>query len=144
MRHFLFLFIIVILVGCATTLEYIPGYQEKFVIDFTKYRNENFLITPEKYNGEYESIGVLSIAFYPTARKVNNPESVKGSEYFNIQGLWVSEKFTAEDVVDIIYNEAKIMGADAIINLKTETVSKPYPNFAHIGYKVNGFAIKRK
>ncbi|MEE4257305.1 MAG: hypothetical protein V2I47_09715, partial [Bacteroidales bacterium] len=119
MRHVLFVICLIVVLGSCKPLTYIPSYSEKFVIDLTRYTDKQFLITPEVYTGDYESIGILAIAFYPTARRVKNSESASNnSDQFIVQGSWVAEKVKAEEVVDILYEDAKNMGADAIMNFR--------------------------
>ena len=60
--------LILLLTNCT------PSKFEKqiitYVFDFTKYTDKRFLFTPEQYNGDYLSIGILEIEIYPQTEEV--------------------------------------------------------------------------
>lgn len=106
---------------------------------------EGFLISPEKYPGDYESIGMLDISIYPTAaRQPEIPKShkIRPGEY--AQGYWLIAKIKPEEVVEIIHEKAKGMGADAVINFRVTSIQKQVDYDLNLkGVNVSGFAIKR-
>ena len=57
-------------ISCST-VTYIPAATQFYAIDFSKYTELGFLITPEKFIGEYESIGIVAVVrpiiFTPTS-----------------------------------------------------------------------------
>jgi len=135
---------ILLLIGCSAISD-IPSYTEVYTIDFSKYSNDNFLITPEGYEKEYSSIGMIDISLFPHARKLPYEQiTPEIKSIYNVQGTWVTEKLNTEDIIEIVYNKTKEMGADAVIRFKIETITNKYIDFNHNGLRVTGFAIKRK
>jgi len=146
MKKLIVLFLI-ILTGCAVTIYNIDPINEYFGIDFTKYSKEGFLFTPEKYLGEYESIGMIEYKLIPGA-KYKIYKQVYGQE---AKYKWFTEYIEFSQAVDSIYFMAKSMGANTIMNFDfsieyNEEFSNPmeYKNPITIyGYRITGFAIKR-
>jgi hypothetical protein len=57
------------LFSCATVKrKYIPKVLSVSAFDLSKYSNQGFLITPNKYNGDYESVGIISAIAMPKAK----------------------------------------------------------------------------
>jgi len=132
---------IMFLVGCGNAVELEKElYHVGFV--FTKYTQNNFLITPEGYNGDYESIGLITTVLYPEVKKVSikdlNENWQKLGEY------WSVKKIDANEAIDSMYAIAVKHGANAIIRFDTKVISKPNGIFNIYGWEVSGFAIKRK
>lgn len=65
----LFVLVLMPLFHSCTTLEIakFPREEVLYGIDFTKYSKTGFLITPEKYSGNYESIGLVEFVYMPEA-----------------------------------------------------------------------------
>ena len=154
-KGFLFIVIMTLLTSCLSTLEVV--YKKEFLsgIDFRKYTEKGFLFTPEKYKGEYESIGLISYeilpgAKYKTIRKVLYPDySHNGTRsHFYKTKKWDVENIIFQDVLDSLFLKCKELGADAFVNFEKEIIRKSYINVKNpitiIGYKISGFAIKRK
>lgn len=134
MKKLVLVLLTLLLIGCN------PGYEIGKLIftyeyDFTKYSENNFLFTPEKYDGEYESVGLLKVEFFPPIKKNDNPESY--SKY-------KQEEINTQEAIDSLYMLAKRMGADAIMNFKVEPTELDYGFMIGEGVQVKGFAIKRK
>jgi hypothetical protein len=115
--------------------------------DFTEYSKQGFLFTPESYNGEYESIGLIEVAFYPPVTKdtlrINEEkwDSWLRSEF----SRWYVGVISSNELLDSLYNYTNRMGADAVINLRiSETEPKTNGVVLYSGIKASGFAIKRK
>jgi hypothetical protein len=136
--------------GCTNTVNNIEGYSLTSSLDFTEYAEEGFLITPEGYEGEYQSRGLLRISMQPSAARIEgNPETVNAPEGNYVQDGWMVERLTTEQVVKRLHQQAQDMGADAIVRVDiarkevshsvgpTERVFLPQ-------YEVSGFAIKRQ
>ena len=144
MKKVLLIIITALAFTACSTLTDIPSYTETIVIDLTQYSNEGFLITPEPYLGEYSSVGMVDISLFPRAKKLSYDRITNDiKEQYNVQGVWAVDKIETKDVVDIVYEKAKAMGADAVINFKISYIYKSYPEFTHNGLRVTGFAIKR-
>lgn len=153
-RLFLLSLIIISLFYSCKTLDItrIPKKVELTGIDFTKYTKSGFLITPEKYSGTYESIGLIDFIYMPSAEyKCNafiegynwkeNPKSA--TEY-----SWVIEPIKIQDALDEIYNRCLQMGANALINFKASVEEEQHLMVKNPvvlkGYRITGFAIKIK
>lgn len=147
-------FIVIILVllfsfGCAITLYNIEPVSDFFGIDFTKYSKEGFLFTPEKYLGEYESIGMIEYKLIPGAKYL---VTKKRYDQTPSNYAWFVENIEFSQAMDSIYSMAKSMGANTIMNFDfnieyNETFNNPmrYKNPIIIpGYRITGFAIKRE
>ena len=123
---------VIILSGCVPKpierTEVLTGY------DFTKYTALGFLITPEKYNGEYESIGILTLTITPSARYVSLPYELQPGE--RMSGNVVIETFNVADAIEKLYQEALEMGADAITRFELD----PYP-FIYAGVEIHGIQV---
>ncbi|MDR8390767.1 hypothetical protein NC796_06445 [Aliifodinibius sp. S!AR15-10] len=112
--------------------------------DFSKYTDQGFLITPEQYLEEYQSIGLITVTQWPavnkTIRRVRDPD---GSGYVN------REEFHAEDInvekaIDEIHKVATDMGADAITRFDVTPTSRMNGTLRVQGVEISGFAIKRE
>lgn len=122
-----------------------PSYTTIHGFDFREYTDEGFLITPESYTGEYQSIGMLTARMSPEIKK----EYEMGDNFEDYNEVndsagrkWIVEKPDTEQAIRTMYERAQAMGADAIINFNVyaEQMSVGVPASAVI---VEGFAIKR-
>lgn len=146
MKKFIFiLFCIAILSSCSIErVKYIHSFTEKLVFDFRKYTEKDFFITPEKYQGNYESIGIIDISIYPAAARqleIIKPQNIIDGEY--AQGYWLIRKLKPNEIINTIYEEANDMGANAIMNFKVTSIQKQVDYDLNLkGINVSGFAIK--
>ena len=70
----------------------IPKKEILSGINFTKYTQSGFLITPEKYNREYESIGLIDLVYMPKAELQRNSDIAgyeQNDNYEDIGYSWV-------------------------------------------------------
>lgn len=129
--------------GCTETKE-----MDRVVIhygfDFTKYTKDGFLITPEGYLGQYESVGYLDTYVLPAVKKREEKEEVDGVTYIYQYNDLVVEKINTNDAIDEIYKKAKSMGADAIIHFSIRDINYLNGTMIVHGIEVTGYAIKRK
>ena len=113
--------------------------------DFSKYTDQGFLITPEEYLDDYQSIGIITVTQWPAVhkqdRRVQAPNSPDG---YKLVEEYFSETIDVKKTVEKIYQEAKAMGADAITNFKVTSTSRQNGNLRVQGVEISGFAIKRK
>lgn len=129
-------------VGC-TSIKYIPKSTTIGVLNFKKYVDKGFLFTPHEYKGDYESIGLLSITVTPQA-KLKTVKTAKDTTR-----VWSVDTVKSDEVLDILYEKAKGMGADAIIDFVIKEVVNIYNEYGShpvtiFGFTAIGFAIKRK
>ena len=135
--------VLFLMMNCAPTIEKIQPVELSFKIDFSKYSDNNFLITPLKYNGDYKSIGLVQVIAYQGAKldkMLRNKNSVPS---------WRKDKLDLKKYIESLYQMSVEMGADAIIEFhvteleKNLAINTLYP-VDILGYKLTGFAIKRK
>jgi hypothetical protein len=139
---------LILLFGCGPQLSYVPGTSSTYVIDFSKYSKQNFIITPDKYPGKYESIGMITVVFMPEAKKENKYVFDEFKMYQGEQKLWASQKIDMEKIPDNFHEKAVSMGANAVINFEIKPYSEMHrvsqtENVKIDGLEVSGFAIKR-
>lgn len=149
---------VLILMACSPRT--IPRTVSYSGFDFTPYTALGFLITPEGYSGEYESIGVVSVTMTPAVRRVPQVKPSKGKgwdAYYGqaepkspeelpeqpderrVGGYYV-ERIKVAEGIRLLYAQAAGMGGNAIIRFKVETV----PFMVNIqGIRLTGFAIRR-
>ena len=145
MNKIVILFLIGIFVfisGCAPK----PLDRREVFIEynFTKYTSFGFLITPEKYDGKYESIGMLTYIITPSIRYSSLPHGrLEPNEI--AWGNIIYEHINVEDAIDKMYEKALDMGANAIMRFN---IDDSYPFLwedykVPLGVKITGYAIKR-
>ena len=142
------LLIVLFLFTSCKVLNYIPKEESIYGLNFTKYSEQGFLITPEKYLGDYESIGIFNYTFVPSA-SIFIEKKVMSSGILRERKIWLKENYSIYDGLDSLYNFSKSIGADAIINFQFNIVTRNYTygyeNPVTLeGFELSGFAIKRK
>ena len=131
MKNIFYFIVLVMLMGSCkvTEITQIPKKEFFSVLDFRKYAEKGFLITTEKYNGEYESIGIISYVMMPEAvrqRYITNSKSEKPIRPTPIIINWKIEDVYIQDAIEGIYNQCLKMGADALVNFNAESKSEEY------------------
>jgi hypothetical protein len=149
----MFSLILFALFSCQTTRVTKISRAEVFNnVDFTKYTQNKFLITPEKYSGPYESIGLIDFIYMPGAElkaNVLDEKYITSQQQNTVTGYtWDIEQINIQDVIDGIYNRCIDMGANALINFSVATQEQSYQYIQNpvnlYGYRITGFAIKTK
>ena len=146
MKNLLTIIVLTGMFSCVT-VKHIPESEKFAGVDFTKYTTEGFLFTPEKYLGEYESIGMVSLEFYT---EFNLKASTRNREGKVITpSMWMENVVSTEDIMDRFYSNIVDMGADALMNFRLEGVVKNEGigeglTKSFSGTRISGFAIKRK
>lgn len=140
---------VVALSGCMPPPTYIPRESQFLVVDFTKYTSKGFLITPEKYNGEYESIGTVRYILTPAAKMIVMKAVRSPNGTLDETKGWSVEKLSMTAALDSLYIGARSMGADAIMNFSAveeqrDHVFTPTNRVNTSGYNLSGYAIRRK
>ena len=147
-RHLLSLptFVVLLCLSCArvTTL---PGYTTFYEIDFTPYTNKGFLITPERYDGRYESIGLIEVTVHPARRyfhaHAGSDERKLQSGEVRVGEDWAVALVDLAKGLELLHAKADSMGADAIMRFSVETAT-PLGGPANVSLKLGGYAIKRE
>lgn len=152
-------FIALIAIGisaCSTPKDITKeGGYSYYGIDFRKYTDKEFLITPESPIGDYESIGLIEVNLQPEVKEINvveynrmnreeNPTFIaqKGSRDGETTEYYAIEILDVQKVIDEIYRIGTEWGADSIYNLEIE--STVITDIISIEtFKVSGFAVKR-
>ena len=139
-----------IILGCAPSREFIPQEKTEFVIDFSKYSKQNFLFTPLKYSGDYQSIGLISVSMMPEAEFKFQDRFVDSTRtrFIGSNKIWVIKKLNLESVIDTFYLKATSMGANAVIDFNIKFIKKTFESKSTNpvilpGVELTGFAIKR-
>lgn len=150
--------IIIVSSGCEPlkTLEFIDRDEQLLTIDFRKYSNDNFLFTPEKFEGEYKSIGMVDYVLIPGAEykysgQKPNPyysPNTPGSQRYIAYYEWVQDVITIQQALDSLFLKCQQMGADAVVNFAISVETRSYDGIKNPielkGVRLSGFAIKRQ
>lgn len=163
MKKILFLFSIFLLISCAVKqqLAYIPKSVIINNLDFRKYTQRGFLFTPDKYLGEYSTVGMISYVSKAGAtqkfEQMPNPYYNKkyGNAEFVMGTSWTIDPIYTDVGIDSIYNYCSKLGADALVELIITYNEKEFigfPSTTFYGEKsimlpeitIFGVAIKRK
>jgi uncharacterized protein YbjQ (UPF0145 family) len=138
-----FILVSIFVFGCAPKPT--KRVVKTYVFDFREYSNSGFFISSTPYIGMFDPIGEIVIHVYP-AKDVTtiNPERFEGDNT-----VVVEETISPNELLDILVKEAKVLGADGIVNM---SISDETHNYVHNGnvktifwrYRLSGFAIKRK
>jgi len=107
--------------------------------DFTKYASKGFLITPEQYLGEYQSIGVINVTIWPSVSE-SPKASAKG---VTERQRWYIGQLNVNKAIDRIYQQATNMGADGIMRFDVRSIERINGTLRIEGAEISGFAIDR-
>jgi hypothetical protein len=161
MKQIMISLFLMLLISCSVTKPE-PSHYPRIVhfsaFDFTPFTKQGFLFTPEKYNFDYQAIGLINCIIVPEEQtKVVQKSEQKVrlddiyfddiySDNSNTIKIFYPEEIKPDEVLKLIYNECVVMGADAFTNFKYQTMYMPSQNsgFKKVKWHViNGFAIKR-
>jgi hypothetical protein len=142
-KLFIAMVAIMTFIGCSTMKETQRTILSSFS-DYRQYAAEGFLISPNAYTYNFESVGEIDIVVEPAMVKV-----LVESIYTNYETL-VCETISYDELVKMAVDEAKAKGADALVNFSITKERVPQTNAMNGGYTpdhvyyVKGFCIKRK
>lgn len=138
------LLLVLLLVGCQPTEESRRSHYDRetefYGFDFTEYADQGFLITPYQYDGEYESVGILRVVIWPEMTRI--AEKTMGDRVTEYSD-WRAEEIQMDTAVDSLYDRAREMGADAIIDFQAERITEDINEGVRVGVEARGFAIDR-
>jgi len=152
MKKLLFILIVGFFIGCMPpSKEFIPEIEIFYKIDFSGYTDKGFLFTPHIYNGDYESIGLITLLYYPEAKMVKETvyyERMPNETTQKEISKWVVGDYNTEQLLETIYKKCADMGGDAFIDFRLTNDTMLHnvgtPNEVLInGIKIEGYAIKR-
>jgi len=141
--------LILILDGCATPSISVPRKIITSGFNFSEYSNKGFLFTPNTYDGDYESIGLIQLIMTPDARikNVYTGETSQTGEAIK-KKKWVVEEIDPNKGIEEMYNLCIEMKADALTQMEFEPYLESHAQGTIMpvtisGIKISGFAIKR-
>ena len=146
----LLLFIGLAFWGCSPVITYVPEKSEVSAIDFTPFTKKDFLFTPNKYLGEYESVGIIYFKYHPEAKLVKKEIERSKDERDNItKTVWEVAEYNPNLLLYDVYTACVSMGADALTEFTFEGIQSDYgfgsaQPISIDGISIKGFAIKRK
>jgi hypothetical protein len=127
--------LLVLLAGACRPLRVVPGDTLITGIDFSAYTKQGFFFTPEMYDGPYESIGLVTVSLFPAARQVIEAGGIR---------RWRIDKPSVDEGVAKMYEQAKNMGADALVNFAVRVSDDRLDEWTvRPVLEVSGFAIRR-
>lgn len=136
-----------ILPSCST-IRPIPRIINTSFADYRSYTQEGFLISPNPYTAEFESLGEINIAVTPAITR--DGTSANTDSIYSIIKPCEYEHIPYDELVAIAVKEAKARGADALVNfsITREVISKAdrmYGGYiVGYAYNISGYCIKRK
>lgn len=140
MKHLYLIVILCLLSSCAPSITHFGPVTNYSVFDFTSYSEKGFLITPHEYQAPYDAIGMVEVSYSPEALF---PQNIEGG--LIQQSPWIISPIDANMVLNLLYQKASGMGADAIMDFTIEYQKiNPAIGLNLPVLKLSGFAIKRK
>ena len=131
MNHFILtLLVAMILTSCSAVIQ-VDSVQYEYVIDFRPFESQGFLFTPQDYDLEYDSKGMIDIRVYAQVIRRCNVCAQK------VKPIEIGE------LLNNIYNEAVAMDADAVVNLQIKDIQRSESGLLVPGINISGLAIKR-
>lgn len=159
----IFLLGMLFITSCAVQqqLAYSPKSVQIYNLDLRKYTDKGFLFTPDKYLGEYATVGIISYVDKADAKQtfeqLVNPYYNKkyGNQEFVMGTSWIISSISAAAGIDSVFNYCSKLGADAVEELVITYKEKEFfgfPSTTSYGEKsvmipeitISGVAIKRK
>jgi len=132
--------------GCSQTFTHVDKQESITSLDFTKYKNDNFLITPGDYGENYEALGMFSFTIYPEANYVSDKAQDNDSNEKFLK--WKQGIVAPQEVLDLAYKTAITKNANAITHFKIKNIDKVMNDGIHsfvvTGLEISGLLIKRK
>ena len=151
---------VLFVISCTEPPHVVPQYTTFTGFDFTPYSEQGFLFTPDKYGGDYESIGIITMTYRPRAQllpqeenKTDNPElaiirktGVGGAPVQPVEE-W-RYKNSPDEFLKQIYETCNLMGADALTQMNITSMQVPV--IMDLNHPltlpettISGYAIKR-
>jgi hypothetical protein len=143
MKKLLLIALIAFLTACTTT-KFVS--KDVYLLDFRPYTEKGFLMSTTNIGANYSSIGEINIScnsgyIYNEDKKigvaVNNGNIAQSTASMNINKNTPQKQWTVDEVLAELYNEAKAVGANGVINIKVETDRKE----GFVDYHISGLAV---
>jgi uncharacterized protein YbjQ (UPF0145 family) len=144
-------FCVVLLLVTSCTTYKIPYRRYSGTIDFSAYAQKGFFITESNsVSFSYEPLGSIT-AVVSSGYEVLNSEKLKSSDdvYGSFQKIKYGKMIDASvnDALDELYNSARSLGADGIINFRSDYIPATFQKGVLVSpdsYIVSGMAIRRR
>lgn len=155
MKKLLTLFTIILFAGCGTFSSSVSERDEFYAVhgyDFTDYTKKGFMFTPEMYQENYESVGLIEISYSPSFLEI--PGDASGDALMDYQDsrvyrdpvedkYWRVSRASSEELIERAYEQATELGADALVNFRLVSDTWTNGQLAVETLTLRGFAIKR-
>jgi len=140
MKHLAGIVLLAAALLACSPISHIPADSSVSGIDFREYTERGFLFSPWQYDGRYESVGVIEVTMFPEANRVSSRTRGGATETH-----WEFERITVSEMTAALYEQAREMGADALVefDLRGETRELTNPTATMRGLTASGFAIRR-
>lgn len=142
MKKLLLIAFVAMLTSCTST-KFVS--KNVYFLDFRPYSEKGFLMSTTLIGASYSSIGEINVTCqsgYILGDK-KNKSSDWHDQYTSSASITVTKKtprkqWTIDEVLAELYNEAKSVGANGVINIKVETnYSEGFTDFI-----ISGLAVK--
>jgi hypothetical protein len=149
MKKYLLPFLFLCFWNCAPAPTFIPKYSKISAIDFSPFTEKGFLFTPNKYNGDYKSIGIINFTYFPEAKLTElKIKRNKRDDEGITKTFWDVESYDSNILLYEIYTSCVSLGADALTEFKIKNVQSKHGEDSTDPVTINGiemygFAIKR-
>lgn len=142
-KHILLL--LLFLAGCGTSPKTWDSQTNVYGLDFRDYNQQGFLFTPNVYDGDYESLGIVNIQLIPAVTKTQGAgKNWRRGYSANSDVVWWIEVLDTRNAIDQAYREASSMGADALSQFEISEGSVVNGDMEVPTLEITGFAIKRR
>ena len=141
--RFLLLSFLLFLSSCLPKPSVWEHQVSTYGLDFTPYAAQGFLFTPGTYEGDYESIGAITVEIRPSVGKAgHNNGSIKVFSSADSKS-WFIEKLNADELVSEAFRASTELGADALTRYTFDEKRAMNGDIEVPIYTMSGFAIKR-
>lgn len=136
--------------GCAAKkINYIPSSAEYYGINFIRYSNEGFFITPEKPSGNYIPVGLIAVTLNQGGRAFEQDLGVNEAGASIVNRYWEKDTINIQMAIDSLVSISKGLNANSITNfnysLESKTVITDVDERIQLSsISVSGFAIIRE
>lgn len=150
MKKILFISLITLLLSSCATLK--PPYSRfSNTVDFSEYTRKGFFITESNsVSFNYDPLGSLTSVVQGGYEVLGREAISSNDEVYGVNAKVTYGEFipaSIDDALDELYNSARELGANGIINFKLTYYPSEYEKnvlVRHSSYVVSGMAIKRK
>jgi hypothetical protein len=121
--------------GCSSITS-LQSYKQTTVLNFTPFTKQGFLFTPEPYPGDYESVGMITVSISASGERKRMRPGIYDWD-------WDLTQIQADSVLSYFYNQATVLGADAVVRLSLSRTTTDFGELSVPTIVATGFAIKR-